>query len=86
MGSMDAYEGDFEVALLSDTAAYYSRKAASWIMEDSCPDYMLKVGEIHLFSGFSLEFSGFFPGFFLGFHGFSGFFWVFMGFSGCTNI
>jgi hypothetical protein len=43
MGNMDAYETDFESSMLQDTAAYYSRKAASWIEEDSCPDYMLKV-------------------------------------------
>jgi hypothetical protein len=30
--------------LLSDTASYYKRKAAEWINEDSCPEYMLKVG------------------------------------------
>lgn len=45
MGSMDFYEKDFEVAMLEDTASYYSRKAASWILEDSCPDYMLKAEE-----------------------------------------
>ncbi|CAI9274933.1 unnamed protein product [Lactuca saligna] len=28
-----------------DTSAYYSRKASSWILEDSCPDYMLKAEE-----------------------------------------
>jgi len=43
MGSMDYYENDFEAAMLKDTAAYYSRKASNWILEDSCPDYMLKV-------------------------------------------
>ena len=43
MGNMDAYENDFESAMLEDTTSYYSRKAASWILEDSCPDYMLKV-------------------------------------------
>lgn len=43
MGSMERYETDFEKYMLDDTAAYYSRKAASWIEEDSCPDYMLKV-------------------------------------------
>jgi cullin 1 len=42
---MDAYETDFESSMLQDTAAYYSRKAASWIEEDSCPDYMLKAAE-----------------------------------------
>ncbi|CAM6011614.1 unnamed protein product [Sphagnum balticum] len=45
MGNMDAYETDFESSMLQDTAAYYSRKAASWIEEDSCPDYMLKAEE-----------------------------------------
>ncbi|KAG0575693.1 hypothetical protein M758_5G025700 [Ceratodon purpureus] len=45
MGNMDAYETDFETFMLQDTAAYYSRKAASWIEEDSCPDYMLKAEE-----------------------------------------
>jgi len=40
---MDCYENDFEAAMLNDTAAYYSRKASNWILEDSCPDYMLKV-------------------------------------------
>ncbi|KAL2608272.1 hypothetical protein R1flu_026845 [Riccia fluitans] len=45
MGHMDAYESDFEMAMLNDTASYYSRKAASWIEEDSCPDYMLKAEE-----------------------------------------
>lgn len=45
MGSMEFYEKDFEVPMLEDTASYYSRKAASWILEDSCPDYMLKAEE-----------------------------------------
>ena len=43
MGQMDHYENDFETAMLKDTSAYYSRKASNWILEDSCPDYMLKV-------------------------------------------
>lgn len=43
MGQMDHYDNDFEAAMLNDTAAYYSRKASNWILEDSCPDYMLKV-------------------------------------------
>lgn len=43
MGQMDHYEKDFEAHLLDDTAAYYSRKASSWIVEDSCPEYMLKA-------------------------------------------
>ncbi|KAE8686122.1 Cullin-1 [Hibiscus syriacus] len=45
MGQMDRYEDDFERAMLQDTGAYYSRKASSWIEEDSCPDYMLKSEE-----------------------------------------
>lgn len=43
MGHMDAYEGDFEAYMLGDSGEYYSRKASNWILEDSCPDYMLKV-------------------------------------------
>ncbi|XP_017647489.2 uncharacterized protein LOC108487615 [Gossypium arboreum] len=35
----------FEEDLLQDTSAYYSRKASSWIEEDSCPEYMLKSEE-----------------------------------------
>ncbi|XP_021748767.1 cullin-1-like [Chenopodium quinoa] len=45
MGQMDYYEKDFEAHMLDDTAAYYSRKASSWILEDSCPEYMLKSEE-----------------------------------------
>lgn len=43
MGQMEYYENDFEASMLKDTASYYSRKASNWILEDSCPDYMLKV-------------------------------------------
>ncbi|KAD3068653.1 hypothetical protein E3N88_36533 [Mikania micrantha] len=43
MGQMDCYVQDFETYMLTDTAAYYSRKASNWIVEDSCPDYMLKA-------------------------------------------
>nr|CAD1829632.1 unnamed protein product [Ananas comosus var. bracteatus] len=42
---MECYENDFEEFLLKDTASYYSRKASNWILEDSCPDYMLKAEE-----------------------------------------
>ena len=45
MGNMDAYEKDFEHFLLLNTAQFYHRKAAVWIEEDSCPDYMLKAEE-----------------------------------------
>ena len=43
MDNMIYYETDFESTMLEDTAGYYSRKAAWWILEDSCPHYMLKV-------------------------------------------
>ncbi|KAD6453837.1 hypothetical protein R6Q59_015626 [Mikania micrantha] len=45
MGQMEYYENDFESSMLKDTAAYYSSKASNWILEDSCPDYMLKAEE-----------------------------------------
>lgn len=45
MGGMDCYERDFEDHLLQDTGAFYKRKAATWIEQDSCPDYMLKAEE-----------------------------------------
>jgi len=43
MGGMEAYEADFEAHLLTNTAAFYSRKASVWIEEDSCPDYLVKA-------------------------------------------
>ncbi|KAG5567691.1 hypothetical protein RHGRI_003033 [Rhododendron griersonianum] len=43
MGQMVDYENDFEDDMLKDSASYYSRKASNWIVEDSCPDYMLKA-------------------------------------------
>eukprot|EP00850_Spirogloea_muscicola_P012722 SM000083S22769 [mRNA] locus=s83:517137:518922:+ [translate_table: standard] len=45
MGSMYAYEVDFEAFMLQATADYYKRKASSWIQEDSCPDFMPKAEE-----------------------------------------
>jgi len=43
---MECYENDFEDFLLKDTTEYYSVKAQSWILEDSCPDYMIKVPRV----------------------------------------
>lgn len=43
MGEMNYYENDFEAHMLVETSAYYSRKASNWILEDSCPDYLLKA-------------------------------------------
>ncbi|PWA56190.1 cullin [Artemisia annua] len=44
-GSMEFYVDDFEAFMIADTSDYYSRKASNWIIEDSCPDYMLKAEE-----------------------------------------
>lgn len=43
MGTMSCYQQDFEATLLKTTAEYYKRKAAFWIEEDSCPDYMVHL-------------------------------------------
>lgn len=45
MGQMKHYEDDFEKQMLADTASFYSRKASNWILEDTCPTYMLKVSQ-----------------------------------------
>jgi len=42
---MDFYTNDFEVEMLEQTGAYYSRKAASWVLEDCYTDYRLRVEE-----------------------------------------
>lgn len=39
------YEKDFEDAFRQGTIDYYSKKAQTWIVEDTCPEYMLKVTE-----------------------------------------
>eukprot|EP01038_Epipyxis_sp_PR26KG_P011634 gene11634-15584_t len=43
MGTLDCYIGDFENHLLDATRAYYARKAEVWILEDSTPEYLVKV-------------------------------------------
>ena len=45
MKELEYYQHNFEAAIVEDTGKYYSRKASSWIMEDSCPDYMVKAEE-----------------------------------------
>ncbi|KAM1001657.1 hypothetical protein FF1_008146 [Malus domestica] len=45
MGQMESYEQDFEADLLLDSGEYYSRKAANWILTDTCPEYMSKAEE-----------------------------------------
>ena len=42
-GSFVLYELDFEQAFCKSIADYYSKKAQTWMVEDSCPDYMFKV-------------------------------------------
>ena len=43
-GSLCLYELDFEHFFFCKGAAdYYSKKAQTWLLEDSCPEYMLKV-------------------------------------------
>ncbi|GLJ35961.1 hypothetical protein SUGI_0721480 [Cryptomeria japonica] len=41
---MDYYK-DLELAIFESSKICYSRKAASWICEYSCPDYLLKVAK-----------------------------------------
>lgn len=48
MSQMTCYQQDFESQLLKTTAEYYKRKAAVWIEEDSCPDYMVCLGHATL--------------------------------------
>ncbi|XP_057871638.2 cullin-1 [Cryptomeria japonica] len=45
MGNMDCYVNDFEAPMLQESETYYSRKAALWITEYSCPAYLFKVEE-----------------------------------------
>ena len=45
LNSMEMYENDFEQKMLSETSTFYSHKAAEWINEDSCPEYMQKAEE-----------------------------------------
>ncbi|KAM3400921.1 hypothetical protein ACQJBY_000996 [Aegilops geniculata] len=55
LGSMECYENDFEDFLLKDTADYYSIKAQTWIVEDSCPDYMLKKVQHELLTQYASQ-------------------------------
>jgi len=45
LGTMDAYQNDFENDLLTHTSSFYARKATQWIAEDSCPAYLIKAEE-----------------------------------------
>jgi hypothetical protein len=55
MSQMTCYQQDFESQLLKTTAEYYKRKAAVWIEEDSCPDYMVRLGHTTLQSAYWLH-------------------------------
>ncbi|KAH7543136.1 hypothetical protein FEM48_Zijuj02G0151300 [Ziziphus jujuba var. spinosa] len=55
MGQMVYYKKDFEAAMLEGTAPYYSRKASNWILEYSCPDYMLKKVQHELLSVYATQ-------------------------------
>ncbi|KAG2597627.1 cullin-1-like [Panicum virgatum] len=39
------YSEDFQDAFRQGTVDYYSKKAQTWIVEDTCPEYMLKAEE-----------------------------------------
>jgi cullin 1 len=40
---MQAYELDFETPMLNVSASHYKRQAATWIEEESCPNYLIKA-------------------------------------------
>ncbi|KAL6615169.1 hypothetical protein ACP70R_037439 [Stipagrostis hirtigluma subsp. patula] len=42
---LTVYEEDFEEAFRKGTTDYYSKKAQTWILENTCPEYMLKAEE-----------------------------------------
>lgn len=41
--SLRVYKIDFEKAFLAATGEFYSREVATWLSEDSCPEYLRKV-------------------------------------------
>jgi len=45
MGSMEAYENDFEAHALTNCAQFYAQQSAAWVATDSCPEYMVKAEE-----------------------------------------
>jgi len=51
MNGMDFYKSDYEVPMLEETCSYYSKKAASWVSEISCPQYMLKAEQCLIHEG-----------------------------------
>ncbi|GKU86769.1 hypothetical protein SLEP1_g1249 [Rubroshorea leprosula] len=49
---MEYYENDFEEHILIATGQYYSRKATSWILEDSYPDYCMLKATLSSYASF----------------------------------
>ncbi|KAF0918054.1 hypothetical protein E2562_021744 [Oryza meyeriana var. granulata] len=45
VGKLDFYSDDFEQSFLKSTTDYYSKKAQTWFLQNSCPEYMLKAEE-----------------------------------------
>jgi cullin 1 len=43
LNTLNAYEKDFEAPLIYETSTFYKRESASWINQDSVPDYMKKA-------------------------------------------
>ncbi len=45
LGSMEAYEADFEAHALTNAAHFYAAQSAAWVATDSCPEYLVKAEE-----------------------------------------
>ncbi|RYG64643.1 hypothetical protein EON64_13545, partial [archaeon] len=43
MGSLEAYESDFEAPFLEASREHYAQRAASWIASESTPSYLVRV-------------------------------------------
>lgn len=43
------YKEEFQTSLIAETREFYKGKAKSWLSQDSCPDYMIKVFPIEVF-------------------------------------
>eukprot|EP00937_MAST-01D_sp_MAST-1D-sp2_P006022 g6022.t1 len=46
MGSLDAYNQDFEDALLSNSETFYARKSQEWVFSDGTPEYLIKAERV----------------------------------------
>ena len=43
LGTLNAYEKDFEAKLILETSDFYKRESSKWITQDSCPVYLIKA-------------------------------------------